>query len=173
MSISWLASRQISPLLLLPHFAVDELQEDFHLDPGSRTSLVRGQKGLAQSSNPHHLRSCTLKTDSSRLYGLGYPLMQDQGRGQFHLIQCCSHFHTDSEIRYATIELELLAVVRAMSKCKLVTDHRPLVSTSMPTHWTLLTTPVYNASGSPLLPYPTMAIWHLRNFIIAALEDPA
>ena len=43
----------------------------------------------------------------------------------------------DTETRYATIELELLAVMWAMTKCKfylgglqhfnLVTDHRPLV----------------------------------------------
>ena len=78
-----------------------------------------------------------LQTDASRLYGLGYVLLQDHGAGQFRLIQCGSRFLTDAETRYATIELELLAVVWAMAKCKfyltglqhfsLVTDHRPLV----------------------------------------------
>ena len=78
-----------------------------------------------------------LQTDASRLYGLGYALLQDHGGGQLKLIQCGSRFLTDTETRYATIELELLAVVWAMMKCKfyliglqhfsLVTDHRPLV----------------------------------------------
>ena len=68
-----------------------------------------------------------LQTFISRLYGGGH----------FRLIQCGSRFLTDTEVCYATIELELLTVVRAMMKCKfyptglqcfgLVTDHRPLV----------------------------------------------
>ncbi|XP_045105438.1 uncharacterized protein LOC123500957, partial [Portunus trituberculatus] len=79
----------------------------------------------------------TLQTDASRLYGLGYALLQDHGGGQQRLIQCGSRFLTDTETRYATIELEMLAVVWAMGKTKfyltglqhfnLVTDHRPLV----------------------------------------------
>lgn len=78
-----------------------------------------------------------LQTDASCLYGLGYALLQDHGGGQFRLIQCGSRFLTDTETRYATIKLELLAIVWAMKKCKfyltglqhfsLVTDHRPLV----------------------------------------------
>lgn len=78
-----------------------------------------------------------LQTDASRLYGLGYVLLQDHGGGRTRLVQCGSRFLTDAETRYATIELELQAVVWAMSKCKyylaglqhfsLVTDHRPLV----------------------------------------------
>ncbi|XP_076036799.1 uncharacterized protein LOC143022463 [Oratosquilla oratoria] len=81
--------------------------------------------------------STVLQTDASRLYGLGYALLQDHGEGQYRLVQCGSRFLTDTETRYATIDLELLAVVWAMRKCKfyltglqhfsLVTDHRPLV----------------------------------------------
>ena len=78
-----------------------------------------------------------LQTDASRLYGLGYALLQDHGAGRFKLVQCGSRFLTDTETRYATIELELQAVVWAIEKCmfylrglqhfSLVTDHRPLV----------------------------------------------
>lgn len=78
-----------------------------------------------------------LQTDASRLNGIGYALLQDHGGGHFRLIQCGSRFLTDAETRYATIELELLAVTWATSKCKfylsglqhfeLVTDHRPLI----------------------------------------------
>jgi len=94
-------------------------------------------------SNPPVLASfnptipTVLQTDASRLYGVGYALLQDHGGGQLRLVQCGSRFLTDAETRYATIELELLAVVWAILKCKfylfglqhfdLVTDHNPLV----------------------------------------------
>ena len=52
-----------------------------------------------------------LQTDASRLYCAGYALLQDHGSGQFRLVQCGSRLLTDAETRYATIELELLAVV--------------------------------------------------------------
>uniref|UniRef100_A0A0P4VQ24 RNA-directed DNA polymerase n=2 Tax=Scylla olivacea TaxID=85551 RepID=A0A0P4VQ24_SCYOL len=78
-----------------------------------------------------------LQTDASRLYGVGYALLQDHGDGQWRLVQCGSRFLADVETRYATIELELVAVVWAIAKCRyyllglprftIVTDHRPLV----------------------------------------------
>ena len=78
-----------------------------------------------------------LQTDASRLNGLGYALLQDHGDGHLRLVQCGSRFLTDTETRYATIELELLAVVWALNKCRVyliglqtftvMTDHRPLV----------------------------------------------
>ncbi|XP_076044716.1 uncharacterized protein LOC143027329 [Oratosquilla oratoria] len=78
-----------------------------------------------------------LQTDASRLYGIGYALLQDHGQGHLRLVQCGSRFLTDAETRYATIELEMLAVTWATSKCKLylfgmphftlMTDHRPLI----------------------------------------------
>lgn len=79
-----------------------------------------------------------LQTDASRLYGIGHALLQDHGGRHMRLVQCGSGFFlTDAETRYATIELELLAVVWAVSKCRLyrvglqnfniITDHRPLI----------------------------------------------
>ena len=52
-----------------------------------------------------------LQTDASRLNGIRYALLQDHGNGQLRLVQCGSRFLTDAETRYATIELEMLAVV--------------------------------------------------------------
>ena len=82
-------------------------------------------------------RPVILQTDASRLNGLGYALLQDHGNGNLRLVQCGSRFLTDAETRYATIELEMLAVSWAMSKCRLyliglqhftlMTDHRPLI----------------------------------------------
>lgn len=78
-----------------------------------------------------------LQTDASRLYGIGYVLLQDHGSGHLRVVQCGSRFLADAETRYATIELEMLAVSWALTKCclylkglptfTLQTDHRPLV----------------------------------------------
>ncbi|XP_064081863.1 uncharacterized protein LOC135198221 [Macrobrachium nipponense] len=78
-----------------------------------------------------------LQTDASRLYGIGYALLQDHGSGRLRVVQCGSRFLADAETRYATIELEMLAVSWALTKCclylkglptfTLQTDHRPLV----------------------------------------------
>ena len=60
-----------------------------------------------------------LQTDASRLFGIGYALLQDHGGGRLRLVQCGSRFLADAETCYATIELEMLAVLWAMSKCRL------------------------------------------------------
>ena len=76
-----------------------------------------------------------LETDASALNGLGFALWQHQDN-HWRLLQCGSRFLTDTESRYAIIELECLAVVWAAHKCALylsgtrfevVTDHRPLI----------------------------------------------
>ena len=77
-----------------------------------------------------------LQTDASRKNGLGFALMQKQGE-KWCLIQCGSRFLSDTETRYATIELECLAIAWATKKCRLflaglphfkvMTDHRPLL----------------------------------------------
>ncbi|XP_064105993.1 uncharacterized protein LOC135215363 [Macrobrachium nipponense] len=68
---------------------------------------------------------------------LDMPSCRTYGNGHLRLVQCGSRFLADAETRYATIELEMLAVVWAMSKCRLylaglqnftlMTDHRPLI----------------------------------------------
>lgn len=78
-----------------------------------------------------------LLTDASRLKGLGYALIQRSATGETQLIECGSRSLTPTESRYATIELELLAIAWAMEKChyylmghkgfKVITDHRPLL----------------------------------------------
>ena len=82
-------------------------------------------------------RPTLLTTDASRLKGIGFLLQQKQTDGTWRVIQAGSRFLTDAESRYATIELELLAVAWAVRKCRLflvglphldlVVDHRPLV----------------------------------------------
>jgi len=76
-----------------------------------------------------------LCTDASR-QGLGFILQQKQD-DNWVLVQAGSRFLSDAESRYAIIELELLGVTWAITKCKIflaglphftvVTDHHPLV----------------------------------------------
>jgi hypothetical protein len=79
-----------------------------------------------------------LLADASRLYGIGFALMQTAEDGSSRLIRAGSTSLSPTQSRYATIELELLAIEHAVSKCafylkgmhrpfKVITDHRPLV----------------------------------------------
>ena len=56
-----------------------------------------------------------LQTDATHLKGLGYALLQQHG-DTWRLVQCGSHFLTDTETRYAMVELEMLAALWAMKK---------------------------------------------------------
>ena len=77
-----------------------------------------------------------LCTDASR-NGLGFILQQKSVDRQWSLIQAGSRFLTETESHYAVIELELLAISWAVSKCRLfltglqhftvLTDHNPLI----------------------------------------------
>ena len=51
-----------------------------------------------------------LLTDASRLYGIGYCLVQQTADGHLSLIQCGSCSLTGTQQRYATIELECMAI---------------------------------------------------------------
>jgi len=76
-----------------------------------------------------------LLTDASRLNGLGYALVQKE-EDRLRLIICGSCSLTDAQTRYATVELECLAIQWAVKKCNyylrglphfdVYTDHRPL-----------------------------------------------
>ena len=76
-----------------------------------------------------------LCTDASR-QGLGFVLQQKHDE-TWPLVQAGSRFLSDTESRYAIIELELLAVTWVISKCNIflaglqhfhvITDHHPLI----------------------------------------------
>ena len=81
-------------------------------------------------------RPMFLRTDASHLHRLGFILMQKQDDNSWHIVQCGSRFLTETESRYAAIELELLGIVWTIKKCRLFlsglsllcifTDHKPL-----------------------------------------------
>ena len=78
-----------------------------------------------------------LLTDASKLYGLGYALVQKKPDETLSLVQCGSRSLTSAESRYAPIESECLAIQWAIMKARhylighpgfeVVTDHNPLV----------------------------------------------
>ena len=80
-------------------------------------------------------RPTRLTTDAYR-HGLGFVLQQEH-QGSWHIVQAGSRFLTDTETRYAVIELEMLSVAWAAQKCRIflaglptftvITDHSPLV----------------------------------------------
>ena len=90
---------------------------------------------VLKTFDPNHVTE--LITDASRK-GLGFILMQvDPSNGNRHLIQCGSRSLADPESRYAVCELEGLAILYAVNKCKhyllgiqefhIITDHKPLI----------------------------------------------
>lgn len=108
--------------------------------PKHETAFEATKRALSQTPTLAHFdrsKPVTLQTDASRLNGLGFTLMQQDG-DTMKLIQCGSRFISQTESRYSTTEIEMLAVIWAMKKChvylmgmnsfKLVTDHRALVS---------------------------------------------
>ena len=115
-------------------------KRSFVWDSGHQTSFERARAALASVRTLAFFdqsRPTLLSTDASRLKGLGFLLQQRQPDGTWRVVQAGSRFLTGAESRYATIELELLAVAWACHKCRLflsglpefeiVTDHRPLV----------------------------------------------
>jgi hypothetical protein len=81
-------------------------------------------------------RETSLQVDASRKNGMGYALLQKHD-AQWRLIDANSRWCTDTESRYAIVELELAAAEWAIRKCKLylkglpaftlVVDHQALV----------------------------------------------
>ena len=67
-----------------------------------------------------------LQTDASRLKGLGFALLQKHG-DKWKITQAGSRFTTDTESRYAMVELELLAVVRVPAKAEFIYKDYPIL----------------------------------------------
>jgi hypothetical protein len=82
-------------------------------------------------------RETVIQVDASRKNGMGYALLQRHGE-MWKLIDANSRWCTDTESRYAIVELELAAVEWAIRKCKLyllglqqftlMVDHQALVT---------------------------------------------
>ncbi|ROT83561.1 hypothetical protein C7M84_023253 [Penaeus vannamei] len=113
-------------------------------------------------------KHCHIHPYVSRLYGIGYALLEDHGQGRLRLVQCGSRFLTDPETRYATIELEMLASVWATAKCKpyligvpnfLMTDHRPLIPIFNKYTLDAVENPCLQRLKGHISPYQFTAVW--------------
>ena len=113
-------------------------KNEFLWDANQESTFKTAKKTLVSSPTLTYFDGeapTRLVTDASRL-GLGF-VLQQQHQGDWKLVQAGSRFLTDTESRYAVIELELLGVAWAAKKCRIfltglphftvVTDHNPLV----------------------------------------------
>ena len=114
-------------------------------------------------------RRTVLETDAARLKGLGFSLRQQDEDGRWHLIQCGSRFLTDTETRYAVIEVEMLAILWAARKCntylqgmqqfEVATDHRPLIPILNTKSLQDIANPRLQRLRGNLAPYNFVAVW--------------
>ena len=102
-----------------------------------------------------------LLTDAARLHGMGYALCQypdkrdEDGKQRLRLVSCNSKAFTATQQRYATIELECLAIKWAVldlefyllgaDQVKVLTDHHPLLG--------VFRKPLHEITNSRLLKY--------------------
>ena len=115
-------------------------KNEFRWTETHTTAFQATKKALVTAPTLAHYdpsKPTALHTDASRRKGLGYALLQKHA-DKWRLIQCGSRFLTETESRYAMVELELLAATWAMKKCRihllgldhfeLVVDHKALVT---------------------------------------------
>ena len=109
-----------------------EIEEEF-----LRSKRILTSPAIVKPFDPN--LSTGLLTDASRLHGLGYLLLQwarDRPEKP-QIVQCRSFALTTAQRNYSTIELEFLAIERAMQKCRfylhgldtftVITDHKLLL----------------------------------------------
>ena len=103
-----------------------------HEEPFTKTKETLCSPHILVAFDPN--LQTMLQTDASRLKGLGFALFQKH-QATWKLVQGGSRFIIETESNYVMVELELLAVVWAMSKCRiypqglpsfeLIVDHKP------------------------------------------------
>ena len=118
-----------------------DMQEDF-----MKVKLLLTTTTTVQPFNP--IRDSILMTDASRLFGIGFALLQPLPKEKLSLIQCGSASLTPTQTRYATIELECMAIQWAIQKCsyylpglptfEVWTDHEHCSSDGSLTRWMLV-----------------------------------
>merc|ERR1712173_275748 len=101
------------------HFTEDMVKEF----EGCKKRMTKGNNNL----NPFDPNlECILLTDASKLFGLGFILVQKRATGEGHnIVQAGSLAISPAQSRYAIIELEMLAVVCAIKKCHYWLDGLP------------------------------------------------
>jgi hypothetical protein len=117
---SWADSCPTSPISRSPSGPLLKKNAVFLWLPEHEEAFARVKEAL---TSPMVVNSSTkalpteLLTDASRLKGLGYALIQREESGM-RLIKCGSRSLSPAETRYATIELEALAIHWAIASCR-------------------------------------------------------
>ena len=115
-------------------------KNDFLWTEVHETAFQNARKALTTAPTLAYFdlgKETRLHTDASTM-GIGFVLLQRAMEdGEWKTVRAGSRFLTDTETRYAVIELECLAVAWAVKKCQtflsgldhftVVTDHNPLV----------------------------------------------
>jgi hypothetical protein len=134
-------------------------------------------------------RETTLQVDASRKNGMGYALLQRHG-DTWKLVDANSRWGTDTESRYAIVELELAAVEWAIRKCRLylsgiptftvMVDHQALVAILDKYTLDAIENPKIQRLKERLSPYSFTTIWRkgkdhaiLDALSRAPVNDPA
>ena len=109
---------------------------DIHDQEFMRTKEALCSDAIVKPFDP--LLRTELLTDASRLFDIGYALVQRDQDDKLRLIHCSSRSLTGAQRNYAAIELECMAIVWAVEKCEyylrgihdftIVTDHRTLLA---------------------------------------------
>ena len=140
-------------LQLINNLLKNDVTWDWNEEVDKQFEDSKKRLSVGQSLHPFDPDKPTkLLTDASRLYGLGFALMQmveparlarspgndtdHDTKEKWHLIKCGSASLTDCQRRYATCELEAMAITWACKKCRyylegnqlftIHTDHKPL-----------------------------------------------
>ena len=103
-----------TPADAVADIAAGETQCIPHSALSNAKAHLTGAPTLAFFNAERPMRLCT---DASR-QGVGFILQQQSSARKWLLIQAGSRFLTPTETRYATIELELLAVAWSVTRCK-------------------------------------------------------
>jgi hypothetical protein len=113
-------------------------------------------------------RETTLQVDASRKNGMGYALLQRHG-DTWKLVDANSRWCTDTESRYAIVELELAAVEWAIRNCRLylsglptftvMVDHQALVAILDKYTLDAIENPKIQRLKERLSPYSFTTIW--------------
>ena len=135
-----------------------------------RTAFTNVKKMLTSAPVLLYFDLCNetrLCTDASH-QGLGFILQQKTG-STWSLVQAGSRFLSDPESRYAIIELELLAVAWAITKCNIflaglphftvVTDHHPLISILNSHRLDAIQNPRLQRLKTKIMGYTFTAVW--------------
>ena len=110
-----------------------------------------------------------MHVDASRLHGLGFVLKQRQDDNSWRMVRTGSRYLSETESRYAMIEIEMLGIAWAIGKCRvfleglphfeIVTEHRPLITILNKYHIVEIENPRLQRLGMSILMYNFTATW--------------